>query len=164
MDSINLQFSHEQRGESRDVADGDQVASDVSVNHVRLSEPLRQDSVHLTKEQQRALKLQRLNNNAVGDAMTASGQRHCTFWTGLFLNPPRTVNPVGAGVFSVVSFSVTFPACASSSSPPVTSCSSLPVAGVSGEPLTGLAEIQRPINQSCETYFGLMFITETTSQ
>lgn len=156
MDSINLQFSHEQRGESRDVGDGDQVASDVSVNHVRLSEPLRQDSVHLTKEQQRALKLQRLNNNAVGDAMTASGQRHCTFWTGLFLNPPRTVNPVGAGVFSVVSFSVTFPGCASSSSP--TSCSSLPVA------LTGLAEIQRPINQSCETYFGLMFITETTSQ
>lgn len=55
---------------------------------------------------------------------------HCTFWTGLFSNPPSTVNPVGAELFSEVCFGVS--SIVSDSPPsPVPSCPCLPATGLS---------------------------------
>ena len=87
---------------------------------------------------------------------------HCTFWTGLFSNPPRTVNPVGAEVFSVVCVGVSFSGSAFSSSPCVSSCPTLSVTWVSAGAFT---EIQKQIesSQAQTCYAGWIYITEGTS-
>lgn len=86
VNSILMEFVREVRRKSSNVPNGNQMSFNVSVDDIRMSEPLRQHS----------LNLQHNPTAGVRTPLTDPGEEfsgYCTFGTGLFSNPPRTVKP-----------------------------------------------------------------------
>lgn len=96
VDSIMMEFVNEIRRKSRNVTHRNQMSFNVSLDDVRMSEPLRQHSANLQQHTTGAVKTPTDPCEGVRDVGT--------FGTGLLSNPPRTANP--GSLFSGVPASV----------------------------------------------------------